>query len=108
MCHWSHLSTDSQGFEPKDILDVGCSTGLSTMKLYETFPRARQITAVDLSPHMLAVAKYNLAMREEQTGARGRVEYMHAAGEMTGLADSSMDLVSLSLVSHELPAEATR
>lgn len=36
------------------------------------------------------------------------MEYLHAPGEVTGLADSSMDLVSLSLTSHELPAEATR
>lgn len=57
---------------------------------------------------MLAVGRHNLETREEQAGARGRVEYVHAAGEMTGLADSSMDLVSLSLTSHELPAEATR
>lgn len=78
------------------------------MKLAATFPRARQIIGVDLSPHMLAVARYNLGRREEQGQARGRVQYMHAAGEMTGLADSSMDLVSLSLTSHELPAEATR
>lgn len=96
-----------QGPEPKDILDIGCSTGLSTLKLAETFPSAR-ITGVDLSPHMLAVGRYFLRTREEQRHARGRVEYLHAAGEMTGMGDASMDLVSLSLTSHELPAEATR
>lgn len=97
-----------QGSEPKDILDIGCSTGLSTVKLAETFPNARLIYGVDLSPHMLAVGKYNLDRREDQKGARGLIEYHHAAGESTGLADRSMDLVSLSLTSHELPAEATR
>ncbi|CBJ30227.1 Methyltransferase type 11 [Ectocarpus siliculosus] len=96
-----------KGPEPKDILDIGCSTGLSTLKLAETFPLAR-ITGVDLSPHMLAVGRYFLRTREEQRHARGRVEYLHAAGEMTGMGDASMDLVSLSLTSHELPAEATR
>ena len=69
---------------------------------------ARRITGVDLSPHMLAVARHNLRTREEQSAARGTVEYLHAAGEGTGLADNSIDLVSLSLTSHELPAEATR
>lgn len=78
------------------------------MKLAETFPGARLIFGVDLSPHMLAVGNYNLGKLEELKGARGRIEYHHAAGEVTGLADSSMDLVSLSLTSHELPAEATR
>ena len=57
---------------------------------------------------MLAVARHNLRTREEQGAAREAVEYLHAAGERTGLADNSMDLVSLSLTSHELPAEATR
>lgn len=99
--------TLDQGPEPKDILDIGCSTGLSTLKLAQTFPSAR-ITGVDLSPHMLAVGRFKLRTREDQRAARGRVEYLHAAGEMTGLADASMDLVSLSLTSHELPVEATR
>lgn len=96
-----------KGPEPNNILDIGCSTGLSTLKLADTFPSAR-ITGVDLSPHMLAVGRYFLRTREEQRDARGRVEYMHAAGEMTGMAEGSMDMVSLSLTSHELPAEATR
>lgn len=78
------------------------------MKLAETFPGARLIYAVDLSPHMLALGNYNLDKLEELKEARGRIEYHHAAGEVTGLADRSMDLVSLSLTSHELPAEATR
>lgn len=98
----------SQGHDPKDILDVGCSTGLSTLKLVQTFPRARRIIAADLSPHMLSVAKYNLRTRESQSPARGIVKYIHAAGENTGLAGGSMDLVSICLTSHELPAEATR
>lgn len=98
---------NQQGAEPKDILDVGCSTGLSTIKLAQAFPSAR-IIGVDLSPHMLAVGRFNLRTKEELRDARGRVEYVHAAGEMSGMGDSSMDLVSLSLTSHELPVEATR
>ena len=96
-----------QGAEPKDILDVGCSTGLSTIKLAQEFPSAR-IVGVDLSPHMLAVGRFNLRTKEELRDSQGRVEYLHAAGEMSGMGDSSMDLVSLSLTSHELPVEATR
>lgn len=37
----------------KKIVDIGCSTGLSTWKLVETFPEA-EIVGVDLSPYMLA------------------------------------------------------
>ncbi|CAM9431279.1 unnamed protein product [Discosporangium mesarthrocarpum] len=94
--------------EPMDIVDIGCSTGLSTLKLAETFNQAKTITGVDLSPHMLSVARHNLRTREEQAYARGRVSYIHAPGEKTGLEEGSADLVSLCLTSHELPAEATR
>lgn len=40
-------------FEPKKILDIGCSTGLSTLKLHDSFPDA-EIIGMDLSPYMLA------------------------------------------------------
>lgn len=40
-------------FKPKKILDVGCSTGLSTAKLHDSFPDA-EIIGIDLSPYMLA------------------------------------------------------
>ena len=40
-------------FKPKKILDIGCSTGLSTLKLHDSFPEA-EIIGMDLSPYMLA------------------------------------------------------
>lgn len=59
-------------FTPQRILDVGCSTGLSTLKLHATFPDA-EICGLDLSPHMLSVARYNLRSRPEQAEVnRGR------------------------------------
>ncbi len=42
-----------RNFQPKRILDIGCSTGLSTLKLHETFPDA-EIIGADLSPYMLS------------------------------------------------------
>ena len=44
---------DTTRYKPKRILDVGCSTGLSTIKLHDSFPEAN-IIGIDLSPHMLA------------------------------------------------------
>ncbi len=35
------------------ILDIGCSTGLSTLKLHDSFPNA-EVLGMDLSPYMLA------------------------------------------------------
>lgn len=39
--------------KPRKIVDIGCSTGLSTLKLHESFPDA-EIIGVYLSPYMLS------------------------------------------------------
>jgi len=83
---------------PQDVLDVGCSVGLSTDALRAEFPRA-SITGLDLSPYFLAVASH----RNQDANVR----FVHAAAERTGLASDSFDLVSMCLVCHELPRAAT-
>ena len=90
----------------RQILDIGCSTGLSTLKLHDTFPDA-EIIGCDLSPYMLAVARLRLE-DDNHRSAQGKVEYLHSAGEATPLNDNSVDLVSICLVSHELPQDASR
>ena len=86
---------------PKDILDLGCSVGMSTFVFREIYPEAK-LTGVDLSPYFLAVAKYNSQQRNID------VNWVHAAAESTGLPDASFDLVSLCLVFHELPQTAAK
>jgi ubiquinone/menaquinone biosynthesis C-methylase UbiE len=44
---------ENSGFKPTKILDIGCSTGLSTLKLYDSFPHC-EIIGLDLSPYMLS------------------------------------------------------
>lgn len=87
--------------QPRDILDVGCSVGLSTFALQALYPQAK-ITGLDLSPYFLAVAHYNSQQRNAD------INWVHAAAETTGLPDKSFDLVSIFLVCHELPQSATR
>ena len=41
-----------------NILDIGCSAGISTRTLADAFPEAASVTGLDLSPHFLAVAEY--------------------------------------------------
>jgi hypothetical protein len=60
---------DKHAFKPKAILDIGCSTGLSTWELHRNFPDS-EIVGADLSPHMLAVAQLSLMTRPELTSAR--------------------------------------
>ncbi|MEE3715169.1 class I SAM-dependent methyltransferase [Tumidithrix elongata RA019] len=86
---------------PKDILDVGCSVGMSTFALQATYPQAK-ITGLDLSPNFLAIANYNTRQRHPDYA----IDWVHAAAESTGFADASFDLVSIFLVYHELPQTA--
>lgn len=87
------------GGAPRDVLDLGCSVGMSTAALAEAFPTAR-LVGVDLSPYFLSVAR---------TCKRTlRAEWLHAPAEATGLPEASFDLVTAFLVFHELPAEAAR
>jgi ubiquinone/menaquinone biosynthesis C-methylase UbiE len=86
---------------PADILDIGCSVGMSTFAIQAVYPNAR-LTGLDLSPYFLTIANY----RAQQQGQN--INWVHAAGETTGLPSASYDLVSLFLICHELPQTATR
>jgi ubiquinone/menaquinone biosynthesis C-methylase UbiE len=86
---------------PQTILDLGCSVGMSTFALQDTYPNAT-VTGLDLSPYFLAIAQY----RSQQT--QRSVKWVHAAAEATPFADQSFDLVSTCLMCHELPQEATK
>jgi ubiquinone/menaquinone biosynthesis C-methylase UbiE len=88
----------------QDILDMGCSVGISTRALHDYY-QSRQDTPVrtvglDLSPYMLAVA--------ELRDTKEEIEWIHAKAEETGLSDASFDLVTLQFVIHELPRQATQ
>lgn len=88
---------------PKDIVDLGCSVGMSTFTLQELYPEAN-LTGVDLSPYFLAVAQYNTQKQHRKNPPK----WVHAAAESTGLPSSSFDLVSICLVFHELPQQAAQ
>jgi ubiquinone/menaquinone biosynthesis C-methylase UbiE len=98
---------------PRAIADLGCSVGMSTMALGQTFPAA-QVTGVDLSPYFLAVARHRTAATTASSIAEiaapstdsASPTWLHAAAEATGLPDASFDLVSACLLFHELPQSA--
>ncbi|MFM7791828.1 MAG: class I SAM-dependent methyltransferase, partial [Microcystis panniformis] len=87
--------------EINDIVDLGCSVGMSSFALQDTYPQAR-VTGLDLSPYYLAVAQYQ-AQQKQKT-----IQWQHAAAEKTQLPSQSYDLVSSFLMFHELPQQATR
>lgn len=89
----------------QDILDIGCSVGISTLTLHRYY-QSSQVTpprtvGLDLSPYMLAIAQTRDVKREIS-------QWLHAQGEDTGLPAQTFDLVTLQFVIHELPRQVTQ
>lgn len=93
--------------QPQDILDIGCSVGMSTFSLHNAYPSAK-ITGLDLSPHFLAIANYNTRTKHPELAENGQLQWIHGAAEQMELPDHSVDFVSCFLMFHELPQEASR
>ncbi|OAY33947.1 hypothetical protein MANES_13G137800v8 [Manihot esculenta] len=85
-----------------DILDIGCSVGVTTRFLADNFPLAN-VTGLDLSPYFLSVAQFKEKKRAPRKNA---IKWIHANGEDTGLPSKSYDLVSIAYVFHECPERA--
>ncbi|EPS72916.1 hypothetical protein M569_01837 [Genlisea aurea] len=101
----SHHHKYSGNREIRDILDIGCSVGVSTRCLAERFPSAK-VTGLDLSPFFVAVAQYK--DKKSQQRKEPVIRWIHGNGESTGLPSGSFDLVSVSYVFHECPERAIR
>lgn len=88
----------------QDILDIGCSIGISTVALHRFYQRQQdapvRTVGLDLSPYMLTVAQHRDSKHEI-------AQWIHANAEETNLPDRSFDLVTLQFVTHELPGYAT-
>ncbi|MCT7957198.1 class I SAM-dependent methyltransferase [Laspinema palackyanum] len=88
-----------------DILDIGCSIGLSTLTLHRYYQnkqdKAPRTVGLDLSPYMLAVAQ-TLDEHHEIS------QWIHERAENTNLPSQSFDLITLQFVTHELPHHATK
>lgn len=97
------------------VVDMGCGTGTSTRRLANQFLNATKIIGLDLSPYMIAVGRF---LQEEvpkgsiewveDIAADDRISLRYADITRTGLADSSVDVVALSFVLHELPASVSQ
>ena len=112
------------------VIDFGCASGISTRRIAANWPGAASVLGLDLSPHFVAVGRrlHELGRAEAAAeaaaagGAGGgwqwvndwrgyteeRVELRLADIGATGLPSGSVDVVSLSMVIHELPPTATR
>lgn len=82
---------------PQRILDLGCGFGKSTRPFAQQFAQA-QVTATDLSMPCLKLAQHLDAEENIAT-----VRYLQADACATGLANASYDLVTSTMLLHELP-----
>jgi len=97
---YSDLLAKEISTPPRDVLDIGCSIGSSSFALQDLYPSAT-VTGLDLSPYFLAIAQ----IKAEERGTA--LNLVHGAAEQLPFPDQSFDLVSISLVTHELPNAPT-
>ena len=81
------------------IVDLGCGFGKSTWPLKAAFPEA-QVTGVDLAGPCLELAAERAAAR------RLEITFRQADACATGLEGGAFDLVTSTMLIHELPREA--
>ena len=96
------------------VVDFGSGTGTSTRRLASLFTNANEIRGIDLSPYMVGVGRFlmgegNIGPGEwvEDFTRDSRVSLTFGDIASTGLPTGSVDVVSICLVLHELPQEAT-
>lgn len=82
--------------KPKRILDLGCGTGSSTLKLKQAFPEA-EVIGLELSPYMLVIAEY------KGKKADLVIRWQQGLAEATNFNDEEFDLVTASFLFHETP-----
>ncbi|HVS76817.1 MAG TPA: class I SAM-dependent methyltransferase [Steroidobacteraceae bacterium] len=86
--------------EPSRVLDLGCGFGKSTLPIAERFPGSR-VEGIDFSAPCLRLA----AGTAKQAGV-ANVRYRQADAADTGFPDASFDLVTSTMLLHELPPKA--
>ena len=84
---------------PMRVLDVGCGTGESTLAWHRRFPAAH-ISAVDVSPYMLVVA-------DRKMRSIPLIDVKCASAESLPFEDATFDVVTASLLFHEVPSDVS-
>lgn len=88
-------------FQPKRILDLGCTVGHSLLPYAELYPEA-EIWGIDVGPGVLRYAH----ARAESLGKK--VHYRQQSAEATSFPDGHFDLVTSHILLHETSRSALK
>jgi len=93
------LTVDNALINPGDsVLDVGCGTGEVTL-LAKTRAKAGKVYGIDPAPEMIAVARKKAARKKLD------IDFRVGVIESLPFSDSSIDVVTSSLMMHHLPED---
>jgi ubiquinone/menaquinone biosynthesis C-methylase UbiE len=87
---------------PKRVLDLGCGFGKTTKPLYET-ARDAEVIGIDLSAPCLKFAAQDAAKAQARN-----VRFLQRDAARTGLPDESVDVVTSTMLLHEMPPAHVR
>ena len=93
------LKQQYPNFQPRKILDMGCTIGDNTLPYVDAYPNG-EVYGIDLAP---AILRYGHA-RAESLGKR--VYFSQQNAEKTNFPDESFDLVVSHILLHEIPIPA--
>ena len=95
----NYLKRNMPDFQPRAVLDMGCTVGHSTVPYKELFPAA-QVTGIDVGGPCVRYA-------HARAKALGQdVNFMQRSAEDTGFADESFDLIVSHILLHETSGQA--
>ena len=89
-----------EGGAPRRMLDMGCGFGKSTAPFYRAFPAA-EVVGIDVAPPCLKLAAHDAARAQARN-----VSFKQRRAESTGFSDASFDLVTSTMLLHEMPPAA--
>jgi len=88
---------EDHGGRPRRLLDMGCGFGKSTRPFYETF-RDSDVVGVDIAAPCLKLAAKDAAAAQARN-----VSFAQRDCTATGFGDGSFDLVTSTMLLHEMP-----
>ena len=99
----AHERIASHITEGMRVLDIGCGTGLLSIRMAE---RGASVKGMDINPAMLEIAARRLEQRAAREELKGKVEFVEmGVAELSREADSSYDAAASSLCFSELNSE---